>query len=313
MNKGYDKPLAERLEDFLLYHKRGDGECNAVILKEYCLRHGLDDIQKTKLAYFYSITYCCASALYLLRDDELIRKDPTGYGIANKHRIIFQSDRKYIKMRDCFEQTLRFYCSDWEKIYAPTREALSSSRINLPLWVNKVSRWPQFGRFSAFLFLETLQTVLGCGYINGTITWKDGNTATSGLLNLFGHDKEADAFDRGKFKPKQETLDGIYRGLLAAIRAYGGDDNTTKVETSLCAYRKFYKGSRYNGFYLDRILAEINELEASMPDICKELLEIRAKCFDSIMLGEVRGWKGIRKEEKKRYLLEGTMYGLNTM
>lgn len=313
MSIGYDKTKQERLSDFLEYHKNGDGECNAIILKAYCDRHNMNAEERTALAYFYSITYCCASAIFLFLRQEEIKRDPIAFASKHKDQIIFQSDRKYIKMRNCFEITLRFYCENWDRIMAPTREALSCSEINLPAFVGIISAWPQFGRFSAFLLLETVQTLLGCGYKNGTIIWKDGNTATSGLLNLVGQDKAADAFDRGKYKPNQESMDVVYESLLKKIKDYGGDPNTTKVETSLCAYRKFYKGSRYNGYYLDRILEELIKLKPTMPEICEELFDIRAKCFDKTMLGEFMGWKGIRKTEKKRYLLEGTMYGLNTM
>lgn len=310
MNKGYEKTVPERMNDFLLYHREGDGECNGELLQEYCRMHNFTEPERLMLAYFYSVTYCCASAAFLFWHVDDIRKDPEGFAKANKNRIIFQSDRKYIKMRDCFEQTLIFF-RDNEKMIC-SRTLLSCAESNFNLCIGKVSGWPQFGRFSAFLMLETVCMVLGASLDSGTIVWKDGNTATSGLLNLYGADKAADAFDKGRYKPIQRELDALFKDLVSRIRNYGGEPNTAKVETSLCAYRKFYKGSRYNGYYLDRILAELNELKRELPEICDEMFSARARIFDADMLGEISGWEGIRPLEKKRYLSEGTMFGLTT-
>ena len=84
----------------------------------------------------------------------------------------------------------------------------------------------------------------------------------------------------------------------------GLDANPTKLETSLCAYRKFYKGTRYNGYYLDRMLEELVYFKRNYPEydkITDELYDIRSKCFQHDYLGEYHGWFGVRKELKKLY------------
>ena len=310
MSKGYEKPVSERIADFLEYHKNGDGEGNGILLRGYCEKHSLSDYERMILAYFYAVTYCCLSAIVLLENVEEIKRNPVLFAQSIKDDLIFQSDRKYIKMRNCFEQTLVFFCKNQEEICTHTRTLLSCAESNFQSLVDKLSKWPQFGRFSAFLMIETALSVLGVEGNSGTIVWKDGNTATSGLLNLYGYDDAAVAFDKGRFKPNQAKMDEVYADLVGKIKAYHGDSNTSKVETSLCAYRKFYKESRYNGFYLDRILSELKALEPRFPEECKELYELRKELFPHEMLGELNDWNGIRPKEKKRYLLEGTMFGL---
>ena len=75
----------------------------------------------------------------------------------------------------------------------------------------------------------------------------------------------------------------------------------------MCAYRKFYKGTRYNGFYLDRQLEEIYHFKKQpvAADIVKDLIILRRKLFDDKYLGEVGGWKGVRKECKTLYQRTG--------
>jgi len=69
----------------------------------------------------------------------------------------------------------------------------------------------------------------------------------------------------------------------------------------LCAYRKFFKGSRYNGYYLDRMLEEVIYMKKYYPNVSEQIFEIRKRNFDKKYLGELNGWNGIRKECKKLY------------
>ena len=82
----------------------------------------------------------------------------------------------------------------------------------------------------------------------------------------------------------------------------------TEVETSLCAYRKFYKATRYNGYYLDRMLEEINVMRGDYPEIISEVLDIRKHKFSPKYLGELGGWNGVRPELKKLYRETGIIF-----
>lgn len=306
MNK---KSVEERIAEFIPYHINGDGECNNVVLKAYADRHKLTENQRFELAFFFAITYCVGSALILFRDRFRIVDDPVGYARENKDRLIFQSDRKYVKMRDTFEKLLVFYQTDiYDHREAILRSITDKGVIILSKAIPYVERWFYFGRFATFLYLETLVALLGLGFENTSIDWRNGDTATSGMLNLHGLDNSANAFDKTNKLPNNlstETMDEWLRSLQEQIKAVGGDYLTTDVETSLCAYRKLYKGSRYNGFYLDRMLEEIYAMKQAEPELMKELLVIRSKTCNHDYLGEIGGWQGIRPEMKKYYLKTG--------
>ena len=134
--------------------------------------------------------------------------------------------------------------------------------IKLGKAIPYVSSWELFGRFSAYLFLETFVELTGYPIENTKMDWKANSTATSGLMNVYGLDNAASNWDKyRKLGVPVEKLDLMLSKLQAEIAKTGGSTNVTEIETSLCAYRKFYKGSRYNGYYLDRMLEEIYTMQ----------------------------------------------------
>lgn len=302
------KPTDERMKEFVRYHTKGDGECNGIILKVWADMNRLSGEERFDLSYFFSVTYCVESGIILFKNKEEIKRNPVKKAEELKKYMIFQSDRKYVKMKNRFEVML----SDWadENIKKNITFFPVNGFMDLDSAVKEVESWNMFGRFSAFLFLETLATLLGCPITNTTIDWKNGNTATSGLLNLFGMDEEAKVFDSQQKLPfSYEIMDQMLQETINAVEAQNGDGNVTKIETSLCAYRKLYKGSRYNGFYLDRMLSELVYYRKFLEfdKITDELFDIRKRCFKHAFLGEVGGWCGIRNEMKKKYILTGNI------
>ena len=296
----------KRLYEFVDYHINGDGECNGITLKAWADSKDLTDSERADLCFFFSLTYCVESAIVMFFDREKIAENPDAWAEENKKHIVFQSDRKYIKMLDAFNKCLRFFKERRKDV----KKVCENEILDLRVLIEEVEKWPYFGRFSAYLFLETVAWVMGREIINAEMDWEHGDTATSGLMNVYGYDNAANEFDASRKLKKpfsQQVMQHMVEPLLLAIESGGGNSNITMVETSLCAYRKFYKGSRYNGYYLDRMLGEIYSMQKKYPDISKELIGLRKNLFDAKYLGEYGGWKGIRKECKKLYKEKGIM------
>lgn len=299
------KSVEKRISEFCTYHRDGDGECNNVVLKKWAEKNCRNNQELYELAYFFAITYCVGSAIILFRDKKQVLSQTKAWIAENKQNLVFQSDRKYIRMKDSFERCLNQF-KRINNVDNFLEKVTENNVIILKKAIPYVSSWELFGRFSAFLFLETFVELTGIKIENTTIVWKKGNTATSGLLNVYGFDDQANAFDKtGKLYLPPETMDKMLKNLIVSIAITGGSINVTEIETSLCAYRKLYKGSRYNGYYLDRMLEEIYFLKQKYPRIAQELLEIRRQSFNEKYLGEVSGWRGVRKNMKKLYLETG--------
>lgn len=302
--------LQKRINEFLKYHRDGDGECNGILLKAYADNLSMGENDRFDLALFYAITYSIPSALKLLRDRERINENVLEYAAKNKPKIIFQSDRRYMRCNGLFEKTMKWYVESGNIRERFESSCLEGNTINLEKAISHVKKWVSFGRFASFLFIETYAYLLGRDHLNTEFDWKNGDTATSGMLNLLGLDKEANYYDKTKTIPKNVStkwLDEKLDVLLGSIRSTGGDDNVSCVETSLCAYRKFFKGSRYNGYYLDRQLEEINQFIKSGQELesCGILLDLRSRIFDNSYLGEIGGWNGVRKNLKRLYINTG--------
>ena len=159
------------------------------------------------------------------------------------------------------------------------------------------------------MFCEMFVNLVEIPFKNTSIDWMHGDTATSGLLNLFCFDEAANAFDKtGKLVGVSvQQMDVMFANVIKNVASAKGSTNATELETSLCAYRKFYKGSRYNGYYLDRMLEEIYAMQESFPKESEELLKIRERCFEKKHLGEIGGWRGIRPQLKKMYIESGAI------
>lgn len=306
------KTTDERMREFVEYHKTGDGECNGILLKSFADLHKMNVQERYDLAYFYAVTYCIPSAIIIFSEKKELLKAPEEWATACKSRLIFQSDRRYVRVGQNFQKMISEYAKSNSSAEKFIKKTVVGNTINIEKAVSETTKWFFFGRFGAFLFVETLCMLMGYKSANTTIDWKDGDTATSGLMNVFGLDKSADYFDKNEKLPSkltQKKLDLLYSKLILHIKASGGDTNTTKVETSLCAYRKFYKGSRYNGYYLDRQLEELNHYKG-FPEIAseiKELFDLRRNLFAHKYLGELHDWKGVRKDCKTLYKRTGAM------
>lgn len=303
------KSVRQRINEYVKYHNNGDCECNGVLLNEYCKKHELNNQQIFDLTYFFAVTYSVPSSIVLLNNKEQLLRDTENWISQNKKNLIFQSDRKYIAQADRFKRCIEFYKRQLLDFKGFCSKIEINGKVVLEKGIEEIKKWEQFGRFSAYLFLETYCLLMNKEFINSnTIDWVDGSTVTSGILNVFGLDKSADFFDKYKKLPEKvpvKSLDAMLKMLLNEIESSGGVANVTVVETSLCAYRKHYKGSRYNGYYLDRQLEEIKAFEKFDTELANELIMLRKQLFNHKYLGEVGGWSKIRKDLKKSYLQLG--------
>ena len=303
-----------RVDEFVRYHVEGDGECNGVLLKAWADRHELSRGERFDLAFFYATVYNIPSAAFMLGERDAIVGDPAAWCEENAGRLIYQSDRRYMRCNGALLSTLRCFSSSLAGGDGYMAKTVHGNEIDTSEAVEACLAWPNFGRFGAYLFVETLTHLLGAEPKNPPrFDFANGATATSGLMNVYGLDAEAAEFDKSKKLPRTtpaERLDALMDELVSKIAEAGGVTDISQVETSLCAYRKFFKGSRYNGYYLDRQLEELVAFPAINPSgasVVNELYELREELFQAKYLGELGGWFGVRRECKKLYRERGVM------
>lgn len=98
--------------------------------------------------------------------------------------MLFQSDRKYLKMNDRFISS--YFDFKNKDIFGILRY---KENINFEETIKLIESCYSFGRFSAFLFLETYGEIFECEFSNNKLDWNNGQTVTSGILNVLGKDK----------------------------------------------------------------------------------------------------------------------------
>lgn len=301
--------MEKRKAEFIKYHMYGDGDCNGQTLKAYAEINALDMQQRFELAYFYSIAYCCVSAVFMFESREAIKRSPKTYSEWARNTLIFESDRKWVRQENRLDLMLKEYAAgkSWN---AFSDAVVVDWLIDTSKALKYVQGWYYFSRYSAYLFIETVCDLTGIKVSKpqGLAYGGDRNTFVGGLLRYYRLDQTVQNLRRGSKLPVDDaTIEQMVKQLQQDVKNANGDDNWFKLETSLCAYDKMFKGTRYNGYYADRMLQETVQLskQPGLKGACEQIMAARSVAIKKAFRGEDNGWAGIRKQLKKYYKEHG--------
>lgn len=291
-----------RIVDFVNFHNQSCRSDSITIpFKRYCELKGFNKRYLELATIFYALTYCTASAIVLLSKYDELTDNAELFWKNNKDLLLFQSDRKYVKMNDMFVPALEDFLNKGVFEYLDRQE-----KINVEEFVRVISNVRYFGRFSSFLFLDCYDCLFDKTSYNNKLNWYEGSTVTSGMFNVLGEDDKANLWDREhKLKLDLDLFNSYADELLDKVSL--GKDLAT-LQSNLCAYRKLFKQSRYIGYYTDRVLEECNIVFRNYPEYKSDydlLLEARRQTVSNEYLGELNGWNGIRNDLKKFYSKHG--------
>ena len=209
-------------DEYISYHRQGDAGVEERMIASLCVHYALSPWDCFRLIYFYTMTYHIPSALAMLLEGERDIK-----------RLTFRTDRRYVKCNGAFPRLLAELKQDkmerLQKVHT-TQEAY-----------NEVKEWYFFGRYAAFLFLEV--------WCNVFKPDRDDNVR-------FGWEPDEN-YTKGAVLVARSANKGVLDNFLNNARRDTGD-NAFAIETSLCAVAKFAKGTRWNGYYTERMLEEAN-------------------------------------------------------
>lgn len=292
-----------RIDDFIVFHNKSCTADSIVLpLKKYCELKEYSKRELEQVNIFYALTYCTASTIILMNKFDELKKNPEDFWKNNKNTLLFQSDRKYVKMNDMFVSAWQDFAE--KHIF---EQLDKQDVIDVEQAIKIVQGVKYFGRFSAFLFLECYCCLFDKACKNNKLDWQNGNTVTSGMFNVLGEDEKADLWDKEhKLKIDSELFDKYANDFLEQVEL---GKELAVLETNLCAYRKLFKKSRYIGYYSDRVLEESYQVFNNYPAYKSELkllFKAREMVIAPEFLGEKNGWNGIRPELKKFYIQTGS-------
>lgn len=211
--------------EYIRYHLGGDAGVEERMIASLSAHFRLSRWNSFRLAYYYTTTYHIPSALMLLRNHN-----------TPKSALKFRTDRRYVRIGDTFDRIMQSLNPDMlEKL---DRAQTTTEQYNI------VTSWYFFGDMQAFLFLEVWAKVSGKQIIDDfAMKFEPKENYTRGA--------EIIARTQNREKLTQFIEDA----------KHDTGDNVFSLETSLCAVAKLKKGTRWNGFYTERLLEDIKGCE----------------------------------------------------
>ena len=206
--------------EYISYHNQGDAGVEERMIASLCRHFKLSGWDSFRLIYFYTMTYHIPSALDMLID-----------GVRDIKKLHFRTDRRYVRCNGAFPRLLKELTQDKYESLRDVKDTQTAYDI--------VRKWFFFGRYAAFLFLEVYMNVFKPKWTdNVRYGWEKEENYTIGAISITRSDEKAE-LDKFLAKAKTDTR-----------------DNAFAIETSLCAVAKMDKGTRWNGYYTERMLEE---------------------------------------------------------
>lgn len=294
------------------------------VLGEYILHWVKDLDDAVMMCWYMSATYNEVTCILLQElfdwrslSPKTVKEYCEQFWDETKPVLDFGSSRKYAKSMDWFPILMEEFLRETRKkpyawLCRLSTEDPVETYHNIFQSVSKIS---YTGRFSVELFMESIMYISHYLELDieepSKLDWEKCSNLTSGLLNIFYYDEEANEYDRTKKLPVPEEL--LTRKLEEVQRAIRKEYPDQESDINLfvgkiCSFRNLFKASRYGGFHHDRELSVLREYQRILPEydyLWARVFKIRKKLFDQRFLGELNDWDGIRKERKKLWLREG--------
>jgi len=301
-----------RLNAFKAYHiyALNSGECDPAYpaLKYIAKELNLDEEQRYWLAWLYSACYSGATAYYIFLNfpdySQVNLKDIEAFWNDKRDSLIFQTDRVYVKSNDAF---IRMVYS-WKKICGSSQSDFFEGLDDYDAIYRILYRNLFFyKRYSLFLLLEAIHRLTGLQISPTGIPFKEAVSSRNGLFNALGWDEKV---DKPLYDDDLKILNHYADNLVDQLNIEFPSIKTDywNLETTLCAFRKLFKATRYFGYYIDRQMEEIKVMQKRFKDVNWDIFwKFRREYFSKNMLGELSGWDGIRKERLRLFLDKGVI------
>lgn len=208
-------------EEYIRYHLGGDAGVEERMIASLSAYYKLSRWDSFRLAYYYTTTYHIPSALKLLRNHN-----------TPKSELKFRTDRRYVRIGDTYTRLMA-------QLSPKLLEQLDRATPTTEQY-NIVSSWYFFGRYAAFLFLEVWAKLSGKQISDDlALKFEPEENYTKGA-EIIAQTQDKAALSAFIERAKTDTRDNVF-----------------SLETSLCAVAKLKKGTRWNGYYTERLLSDI--------------------------------------------------------
>lgn len=301
------KPYRRKMLLSLLKSEYIDGATDYCLLPPYAKRAGLSTEERAWLAYLYGLTYSCTTAIRMFEahpnPKKAGRDSLERFWGEEKSTLWFNPDKKYIKNNNqvvpairSFQESLKSYSSLSDWVYVASSGLTGFN----PLYKKVLKEWAFFGPMGAYLFMDALYGLCPDLYVDPErLDWRgSGKTVVEGMAHMLYMDELLES--------REFPLDRFDR-VVDRLQRHSGKPKVL-IESTLCAFRKYFKGTRYLGYYADRMLEECYFVDSLKGIHYKPAVwELRKESVPKELRGEVFGWSGIRKTRLKGWLERGEL------
>lgn len=273
--------MNNRIDQYLQYHVASsralDIDTQVEALGYLCNRFELNVEQRYWLCFLFATNYCTATTYYMYNefpdfatvDTERLRR----WWEANRSKLIFQTDRAWIKRKDCFVEVFMSYRSEvmrlagdkanQEQAVGKALQGASNETAYDALCNNFHVR--EFGRFSLFNYTELLHTLCDVN-IAARLDLREAESSRNGLCFAVGMEQAyTGRHGRTLSDDVISTLDEAMQYVVERVKQLPirkRHKSIWSIETTLCAFKKHVlNNSRWVGYYIERQRKEIVKLE----------------------------------------------------
>lgn len=279
-----------------------DGATDYCLLLPFADEYNLNAKSRLWLAYLYGLSYSGTTAMRFFIDfpdiDCIKPKDLKRFWKLSKDTLWFNPDKKYIKNNDQVIPAIHsIYTNSHGNFEYYVAKHLSEGFDSM--YKEILKNWKFFGPHGAYLFFDAVYGLCPDSYSDPTnLDWNNcGKTVKEGMAHLLYLD---DCIESG-----EHDIDRYNRNVDILVEKTS--QPKVIIESTLCAFRKMFKGTRYHGYYADRMLEECHQLQEIFKDFSIDLFKYRELTIPDNLRGEVHGWCGIRKDLCKLFLKEGKL------
>ena len=265
--------------DYITYHilssRAKDIDPSNDCLRYVANRFELNIEQRYWLAFLFGTCYSATMVYYVYNEFPDYENVDTArlqrWWEANKHKTLFQTDRLRVKTQDKFVETFVSYKNlignrtqndYFQSLKQPTKQMTYDNCYE------NLSQIKNFGRFTMFIYLEMVYVLTGYDFEPTYLDLKNAESCRNGLVYHLGrYELDTHGNDK-KLQPKHIAyLQYKFKELKNEIKGMNIEHtNIWNIETTLCAYKKFKKGKRYVGYYIERQKKEIEKMQSSVTE-----------------------------------------------
>lgn len=280
-----------RVKEFLAYHRLSeevkDIDPSYEMLKYVCNRFELNMEQRYWLSYLYSTCYNAATVYYIYNEFP----DYLGVDVgrlerwwkAHRHQLDFQTDCRWVRSSNLFVRMYMDYrslCGDNQELtYKKIAGTLDNTDTSpYQRLYNYFSNIHYMGRFKLFLLLEAVHVVTGLPITPDHFPLEEAQSSRNGLCFALGRDDLLCGHDYPRDRLSSEEMGWLHAEFVELLELMQKELPDARVdiwnvETTLCAYKKWYRGKRYPGYYTTRQAKEISSMQENVQEgVCWDVL-----------------------------------------